>query len=210
LRLREDKVVAKGKGELITYWLEVKSTTSGSKSSFSSGSGDDAIGSRNSSMNNETTWPARHEQSSQKSKKLFMDKIDRLVDWNTDNLARSLQQIVDSRRCGIMDDDSGLVISIQANPFDEVKEIIALPQEKKTKPLINETVVQISADVLGQLRDYVSKIAHMYNDNHFHNFEHVSSKDWLILHGASSTVIFSLTFSLLRKTPGITCNNECD
>jgi hypothetical protein len=33
--------------------------------------------------------------------------------------------------------------------------------------------VQVPKNVSDQLRDYVSHIAAMYNDNKFHNFEHV-------------------------------------
>lgn len=177
--MRDEKVVAKGKGELITFWLEVKSATSGSKSSYSSGNGDDI--SKNSSTNNDSKGPNRRVDRSQKSKKSVNDKIDRLIDWNTDNLARLLQQIADSRQSGIHNEDFAIVETIKSNPFDEVKEIIALPQVKKSNFFEKDSSVLLSNDVSGQLRDYVSRIAYMYNDNYFHNFEHVRILDFNIM-----------------------------
>jgi hypothetical protein len=199
LRLRDEKVVAKGKGELITFWLEVKSATSGSKSSYSSGNGDDI--SKNSSTNNDSKGPNRRAERSQKSKKSVNDKIDRLIDWNTDNLARLLQQIVNSRQSGIYDEDSAIiVVPIKSNPFDEVKEIIALPQVKKSKIFENDSSILISNDVLVQLRDYVSRIASMYNDNYFHNFEHVCILDFMYLHCVLAYLQYFTNFFLLCKT----------
>jgi hypothetical protein len=171
LRLRDEKIVAKGKGELVTYWLEVKSLTSGSKSSCSSGNDDDI--SKNSATTNECNLPSPHLQRSQKTKKLLIDKIDRLIDWNTDSLLRFLHQILIGRQ-EINEDDVAVDLSIKTNPFDEVKEIIVLPQVTKSKNVANESLIRVPNEASIQLRDYVSKIAYMYNDNHFHNFEHVS------------------------------------
>jgi hypothetical protein len=180
LRLREDKIVAKGKGELITYWLEVKSTTSGSKSSCSSGSGDDT--SRNSATETENNDQLPILRRNRKSKKLTLDKLDRLIDWNTDTLSRLLQQILGNRQTAnspskeihqMKEDEVSIEVSFHANPFSEVKEIIELPQEKRTK-MNPDTMVDLTADVSAQLREYVSDIANKYNDNYFHNFEHVS------------------------------------
>ena len=182
LRLREERIVAKGKGELITFWLEVKSSTTGSKSSYSSGNCNDI--SKNSSSGNDLVSPTSGERS-KKSQKLLIEKIDRLVDWNTDNLVRLLQQIVDFRQYSGTEDESCIDLSFEANPFDEVKEIIALPQVKNCKSASIESLPPISAIVSGQLRDYVCSIAHMYNENFFHNFEHVSTRVRLLL-----TVIF--------------------
>lgn len=185
MRLREDKIVAKGKGELITYWLEVKSTTSGSKSSCSSGSGDDT--SRNSATETENNDQLPIPRRTRKSKKLTLDKLDRLIDWNTDTLSRLLQQIVDNRQTAnspskeihqMNEDEVSIQVSFHANPFNEVKEIIELPQEKRTK-MNPETMVDLTPDVSQQLREYVSDIANKYNDNYFHNFEHVSSHSFV-------------------------------
>lgn len=180
LRIREDKVFAKGKGELTTYWLEVKSNNNESKSSGSSDSGVDAR--KNSGLENESTCQTSL-QRSQKSKHFHVDKIDRLIDWNTDNLLRLLQQVVDSRQLDILASktidqghkyDSSTKVFLEATPFAEVKEIIALPQARKSRSASAETLIPITAEASKQLRDYVATIANMYNDNFFHSFEHVS------------------------------------
>jgi hypothetical protein len=164
LRQREEKVFAKGKGELVTYWLEVKSDTHGSKSSSSSRSGNanDLLG----------TIPV--EKCNHKLQKPVSDKIERLIDWNTENLSRLLHQIVASRQSNIPDDYSCNDVICMNHPFDEVKEIIALPQDKKMKSISASGMESLPPETSKQLRDYVSRIAHMYNSNHFHNFEHVS------------------------------------
>ena len=177
LCLREEKIIAKGKGELVTYWLQVKASTNGPKSSCSSASGDDT--SNNSATETENICQNPLKQHSRKSKKLFMDKFDRLIDWNADNLLRFLQQISDFRQSNVFeskakDNVSSVENFCKANPFDEVKEIIALPQVKKSKIVAADALIPVSVIVIKQLRDYVARIAYMYNDNHFHSFDHVS------------------------------------
>jgi hypothetical protein len=175
VRKREDKIVAKGKGELLTYWLEVKSNSSGCQSSRSSESGtgtsrreDDAPGS--SAQDQAANSP-------RKSMKLCAEKTERLIDWNSDVLCRLLQQILGSRECtGTIPSSMEFEESFEigTNPFDEVKEIIALPQLKVVNKNRSDGLdVQVPKHVADQLRDYVSHIAAMYNDNKFHNFEHV-------------------------------------
>ena len=173
LSLREEKVVAKGKGEMTTYWLDVKSNTHDSKSSCSSRSGSD---SKASAAEPESSCDTSEhiEKRNSKSNKKLLEKIDRLVDWNTDNLLRLLQQIVDRRQSSVHISDSNIDVSFKANPFDEVTEIISLPQEKRLKSVSADILIPVSPEVSRQLRDYVSRIASMYNDNYFHNFEHVS------------------------------------
>jgi hypothetical protein len=111
------------------------------------------------------------------------EKLERLIDWNTDALRRSLQQIVACRRSMSTlnlqvdkDEASNMDVSdaTKLNPFDEVKEIISLPQLKTFRITKDEHVDDVSREVSEQLRHYVSNIASLYNNNHFHNFEHVS------------------------------------
>jgi hypothetical protein len=179
IRQREDKIIAKGKGELITFWLEMKSNCSGCQSSHSSESGGGSHLSEEGSAD-QTTIP-------QMALKLFADKTERLIDWNSDVLCRLLQKILSNRECtgtespntvvADNDYDRKSIVEMGSNPFDEVKEIIALPQLKTIfrKNPSNGSDVQVPKNVADQLRDYVSHIAALYNDNQFHNFEHVST-----------------------------------
>jgi hypothetical protein len=175
---REDKIIAKGKGELITYWLEIKSNNSGRQSSHSSESATGCSNRSKEGIEGQTVIP-------EKALKLFDDKTERLIDWNSDVLCRLLQKILSNRECTgtessntvVADNDynSKSIVEIGSNPFDEVKEIIALPQLKTFhKNWSHGSDVHVPKNVADQLRDYVSHIAALYNDNQFHNFEHVS------------------------------------
>lgn len=185
----------------------MKSTTTGSKSSYSTGSGN-SDDSNISANDNERKLLILHLLRSRKSQKLRIDKIDRLIDWNTENLVQLLQQIVDSRQSGECDDNFTMNVSIEGNPFDAVKEIIALPQVKKSK---SESSIPIST-VVSQLRDYVSTIAQMYNDNYFHNFENVSKGSGIF---SASHILLVIVQTLLSVCmifflqPGVTRDHEC-
>jgi hypothetical protein len=180
IRQREDKINAKGKGELITFWLEMKSNSSGCQSSHSSESGRGSSHLSEESNAGQTVIP-------QMALKLYADKTERLIDWNSDVLCRLLQKILSTRECTgtespntvVADNDynSKSIVELESNPFDEVKEIIALPQLKTTfhKNPSDGSDVLVPKNVADQLRDYVSHIAALYNDNKFHNFEHVST-----------------------------------
>ena len=169
LTLRDEKVVAKGKGELVTHWLEVKSGSSGEKSVHTSDTG--------SEQNSVYTAVERRNAIASKT-----EKMDRLIDWNTDVLCRLLQKIIANRDGTVpqsknydSNNDAELSTSSNIKPFDEVKEIIALPQANKLKHLQEESTIVISSEVNDLLRKYVSSIANLYNNNNeFHNFEHVS------------------------------------
>lgn len=107
------------------------------------------------------------------TRKQFSDKTERLIDWNMDVLLRLLQQIMarhDATGQGEFDDDAPSEVT---NPFDEVKEIISLPEFKEARKQRDPDDVKVPDAVVEQLRDYVSNIAALYNENPFHNFEHV-------------------------------------
>lgn len=173
--LRDDKVHAKGKGELQTYWLNVArnrsdSTSSAGDSSEAGTEVDDA------DKPKDETFPVP---------KLFSmsnSKMTRLVEWNVDVLLRLLKQLVAMRRaCGIPEMGSPKLeqeIHFGANGekvIDEVKEIIELPQfNAKAVSKIHTEAVTLPVQVVDQMYDYVSNIAALYNDNPFHNFEHAS------------------------------------
>ena len=184
---REDKVFAKGKGEMTTYWMKVEATsqdratsTRHTTSSDASMSGDDdaplrASGSR-------VDGGTRSDRSG--------GKLDRLVDWNTEVLARLLREVVAHREASSstreappslerLDELERSSAGAGATcPSDEVQEIVALPA-------FDAAAVWSEADaaasvVLGeavemQLRSFVRTIAALYRDvNPFHNFEHAS------------------------------------
>jgi hypothetical protein len=105
--------------------------------------------------------------------KSFSDKTERLIDWNVDVLLRLIQQIVARRDVTIEAAFDETIQKEAKNPFDEVKEIISLPEFKETRKQRDPSDTTIPVTVSEQLREYVSTIAGLYNENPFHNFEHV-------------------------------------
>ena len=175
LREREDKVVAKGKGQLSTFWLEMKAGSA--KSTMSSGStSDDASEAR--------MAPPVLAQSNDDEAKMA-----RLVSWTTDVLARSLRAIVARRKSTSERSDPEAVLDMlegrlagknsgkQAGTvIDEVQEVITLPQfdAKAAKRAMDPESIELAKNVMDQLHDYVRTIAAMYHNNPFHSFDHVS------------------------------------
>ena len=65
---------------------------------------------------------------------------------------------------------------VAANPdnlmaLDEVVEIVNLPNFNATAHVGKEPV-DLSPRIYSQLREYITQIASMYQENPFHNFEH--------------------------------------
>ncbi|GKY99131.1 hypothetical protein MPSEU_000868600 [Mayamaea pseudoterrestris] len=167
---RDDKVIAKGKGEMQTYWLTTQ---------------------REMAVNGDVECSADIPEIQ------FNDRVDNkiasLIEWNTDVLLRLIKSIV-ARRMALQQinshpaspvHDDGVQIGIanesefthpMAPVIDEVKEIIALPNfdYKSIAKQIPPESVEIDEVVIKQLHAYVSKIANMYHNNPFHNFEHAS------------------------------------
>lgn len=153
--------MAKGKGEMQTYWLEGKSQTA--------------------------TFPASEHtvetvDGRQSDYEFLEGKTKRLVDWNVEMLIRILKQIVARRRPSgtpsrvsrrIKVDD---VLKTYECPLEEVQEVISLPKydDSATENHATVDVVVLPAPVVKQLNDFVSAISRLYRENPFHNFEHCS------------------------------------
>jgi hypothetical protein len=185
-RPRENKIRAKGKGDLQTFWLD-----------FHAGADYSKTGTRNSDESSEVTvhdddeedkWikaGLRPKKDSQKHESLLDEKINRLVDWNTDVLARILRHIVARNRTTVEKRASATQAtsarfvrkSHGATVLDEVVEVIELPElnmhAARQMDMYSDEV--LDPKVLEQLRDFIRKIATMYQNNPFHNFEHVSA-----------------------------------
>lgn len=165
VREREDIVVAKGKGEIKTYWL-----VAGREASNAGGS-------------DESTSP-ESEEGALRSTGIGAPSVsgplkasNRLIGWNVDVLARCLKQIVAMREPGIKrENDSQEVYYNKPNQtvLDEVQEIIALPG-KPSKYKRDPEEIDLGEEVMSQLTDLVSEIANKYRENPFHNFQHAVS-----------------------------------
>eukprot|EP00934_Nitzschia_sp_Nitz4_P001249 Nitzschia sp. Nitz4//scaffold18_size181773//118721//129387//NITZ4_001930-RA/size181773-snap-gene-0.281-mRNA-1//-1//CDS//3329540056//1249//frame0 len=170
---REDKIEAKGKGLLSTFWLAYNTMSHRRSSSMSLGS------SATGSSNRESTFFQNIGDSFteilEDSRK---EKLDRSIDWTVSVLQRLLKRVVAMR--GGLDVSSCIAISLRrdlhaagSRPLDEVVEIINLHSQERAYK-INPGEVEIPPSVAFQLRDYVRRIANLYHANHFHNFEHAT------------------------------------
>lgn len=181
--LREDKINAKGKGEMQTYWLELGGQQSEAKSNsapnyvldstdhaslFSNFVDESTNGNQEEMMITEIPMPERP---------VCSDKVLRLIGWNVEVLLRLLKQIIARRNATTRRSRNSLPIVnedlIAQGIFgaemvlDEVKEIIELPQfdARAAKNQQDTESVEIDPRLPQQLEDYVMTIGSGYRDN---------------------------------------------
>ena len=183
---RAEKIHAKGKGELQTYWLDLKGDASKSRLyGGSSHSGDD---SQDADTLIDATIGAESTTVRAPGAKSSAGKHQRLVDWNTDILMRILREITARRGAsGEQQRESAANITRlrgleqgdmhkRDTVLDEVEEIVNLPKFNVNALKVQQDpdTIDLGENIFNQLRDYVATIAAMYRDNPFHNFEHAS------------------------------------
>lgn len=162
---RSDKIIAKGKGEMQTYWLEATDKLE----SGSSGSGPPDTAKESAADDTGNVTAAIAEKTG-----IDPGKTERLIDWNVEVLLRLLKHVVGRRRSqgvestyGSDGDDLTLKPARGQTVLDEVKEIITLPKfDSASMSAKKETEsVEMSPKVAEQLHDYVWNIASMYRNN---------------------------------------------
>lgn len=149
---RADKVVAKGKGTLQTYWLVTTAP--------------DLSGSSKTKSVRVLT-PAEAPET----------RHQRLVDWNVDILKKVLLGVVGRRKAlGTKPDPLKHLQQLEREvdshrtTLKEVKEIVSLPRfNPDAAKLARE--VSLNDKVQHQLHQYVTALSSMYRDNPFHSFE---------------------------------------
>ena len=186
---RQDKVVAKGKGELKTFWLELRGDTAKSSQSGSSDESDkEACPGQipNQFLHREgaEARPDFHNSITTSSlPPTIAKKHDRLVNWNTDILLRMLKEIVARRHEAGTRANFSAVRRLEADHLhgvimvrDEIVDVIPLRNFDVTacQTQIDPAGVELNEAVSEQLREYVTTIANLHRDNAFHNFEHAS------------------------------------
>eukprot|EP00980_Cylindrotheca_fusiformis_P006369 scaffold1356_cov123-Cylindrotheca_fusiformis.AAC.50 len=178
---RQDIVVAKGKGEMQTYWLlpQRELTVSVATSSESS---------EDSEKLDALMWikAAGDEDRSGDDRMKGQvgpdvdDKIHRLVEYTSDILLQVLKKIVAKRgnNAYISPATEERLMELEESMgkegicLDEVEEIIELPTFDQAAYKSKD--VEVSPDVVAQLVSFVKMVASMYRFNPFHNFEHAS------------------------------------
>eukprot|EP00934_Nitzschia_sp_Nitz4_P008800 Nitzschia sp. Nitz4//scaffold306_size21755//8//3956//NITZ4_008587-RA/size21755-snap-gene-0.14-mRNA-1//-1//CDS//3329547105//8790//frame0 len=187
---KSNVLLAKGKGEVSTYWLKPPARKSRRMSaSRASGSGsvrdlrnsinyesdgsghlsvgmDGSLNGSVSSLRDSTLWGGDRERTA---------RLDRLVDYNADVLVSLLKKIV-ARRSVVHDFDDMEHTTAGIIAMDEVREVIHMPEynQEAAVKMASDYTVKIPETVKSEMREYVRRIALMYQHNPFHNFEHAS------------------------------------
>jgi len=180
VKARETKIVAKGKGELQTYWLILGSQSGSTSSSTSKAEAGENIPQKGRMLLKHATESALSSTTSKSSSLNNHDTASqRLVLWNAENLLTLVQKICAKRsKETIMDLDSWRKLSLEqtngTRPLDEAKEVISFPEEIPQTDVEDPMNVKVDDVVVKQLVHLVSTIAAMHNKNKFHNFAHAS------------------------------------
>lgn len=201
---REELVVAKGKGELQTFWLEPKRQRRVSMSATAAA--DDFVRAckiskrhsqaletrqvkerpkytREDTLNSKMWGDTSLDESFEPS--VVHDKYTGLIDWNVDVLVHHLARVVagrkqrdgNVRRSGHQTlVDHSVEINNLTSPIDEVAEVIIFPRFDPNRNTSGRARVKnmLVQQIRPLLHDFVSTIASMYRDVPFHNFEHAS------------------------------------
>jgi len=175
---REEKVVAKGKGTMSTFWLQLSSKASSSSNADETAAEQLELSEKLVPV--PEAAPATVD-SAEPKEIVLTDKVRRLVKWNTDILQRRLRHIMVERKerqamrasksltTGDTDDMGGDI-----DLLAEVTDALALPLAAGPTALQDPFAVDLPPNVMDQLEDYVTNIAKQYPENPFHNFEHAS------------------------------------
>lgn len=145
VKQRTDRVMAKGKGELVTYWLEVH--------------GKEDSSSRSGSVEEPQPDLAQHSDVAE-SLSVLDEKTARLVEWNADLLLRMLRQIAARRRALNVIPSSSPPKWKRAKDLviDEVKEIVHLPtfEARVAKEEINIDSINLGELVEEELKSFLT------------------------------------------------------
>jgi class 3 adenylate cyclase len=182
VKKREEKVVAKGKGELQTYWLDTRGGMTRTQSSNTLNPGSEHETQHGRRPESHISFPSGDqelENTDYPKQGSLDDKTSRLIDWNVENLLRTLRQVV-ARRQALCEKSKTTSHCLNVTPgatvLDEVKETITLPRfdANAAKQGSHPEDILLGSVVENELHDYVTTVAMLYRENPFHNFEHAS------------------------------------
>lgn len=176
---RHDRVKAKGKGDLTTYFLlSVKKKTSSTNSTSTS------------KIEEVILVKSGNHMTAVKS----VQKRNRVADWVVEMLGKLLKEMKAKRKLtGIRPDSKSIIDALESESvgsvssvglnnktvIDEVADCLKLPGfDGKSSGRSNSTKPSIPApldkEVISELQHYVYSVASLYKKNPFHNFEHAS------------------------------------
>jgi hypothetical protein len=162
---REDKVFAKGKGEMQTFWVmaqETKANTATDQTETSRGTFTEDI------FETPSVLPSADPYAKAKE--------ERLVKWNVEVLMNLLKQIKAHRSMSATTNQDPCTSFAESfheegqTVVDEVQEIVRL-RGFDGHVITDYNSVRLSTLVTKELKSYVATVAALYRDNPFHNFE---------------------------------------
>ena len=168
---RREKVQAKGKGEMQTYWVEPGGggtpSRSGSSSAFSAT--DDEADAKSIEFD---IFPSAGEPKKTATQ-------ERLVEWNTTIFEDLIKRLVAHRKStGTHSEHNEKIYWTQLDDGkrvrDEVAQSIPLPSFQKVEKSCRPGSVDIDKIVRDELRALISAVAERYRSNPFHNFDHAT------------------------------------
>eukprot|EP00980_Cylindrotheca_fusiformis_P017082 scaffold5247_cov130-Cylindrotheca_fusiformis.AAC.1 len=175
---RKRSVFVKGKGEMQTFWLSTK-VAKGSKSSKSR----NEMSTLSETLSNSSDSSSRSGAFDDNDLDDIeaMTKRERLVEYNVEVLSSLLQQIIASRGGVVGTNDISLAeIEATIGTGDTVLEefVPIIPLKRFDAGDLSKrheaSSIDIGEEAKTQLRNFLSNVASMYQDNPFHNFEHAS------------------------------------
>lgn len=171
---RADKVIAKGKGELQTYWLAAGADVTGS---LNGQNPNISISNLDYTDNSESL--VAEEESGIFTLASLSKKKQRLVMWCVEILSRLLKQVIAQRLSvsGTQHTGKEPTWTHDSSTISEVRDILELPpfDAAAVKNPVNRDSVILPNAVSSQLELFVTNIAALYSDdNGFHNFEHAA------------------------------------
>ena len=190
LKPRADPIVAKGKGEMKTFWLDPMKKKKGNKKPQDIRVQQDIAVNGNYVDKPMGAAPVD-------------DKYSRLIDWNVDVLLHHLARVISNRsrnppKGSLVDHRNE--VALPPSAVNDVAEVVALPpfdadasQFRRARPDVS-MLQQTRAD----LHEYVKRIHVYYRDVPFHNFEHASH---VTLCTSTTRWVSSLSLSLSLSLP---------
>ena len=156
-----------GKGKLSTYWLKRRSRTNDTNHDLSD-------------FEDEYWREVENNSEAERPTTQTSNKQHRLIRWTGGILMKNLQAMQAKLECQPVGDGEWQAVdafdvrpSCNKTSFDEVQEIIYLPQQEP-RTAVNST--ELDADVEVQLLDFLDEVANSYRDNPFHCHSHATRK----------------------------------
>jgi hypothetical protein len=181
VKLQDDSVTLKGKGTLQTFWTSPSPSggTSRTQSLSASASWDDPtdINADNTEENDKRLTEGQLER----MKASRLERMSRLVDWNVEVLYILLRNLVASRQSSnaVAQAKASLTpteahLTQKKTVIHEMTDVLTLPHYCDSEQCCDRSSFTMPHAIKEQLREFVLRIAHLYRDVPFHNFEHAS------------------------------------